>query len=221
MPSYQNAEITVIAEELGLDVQTHIERLEDKLHLKRAFLSHLIEEDDWAFIVKTHAFLEAAFTHFLAEYFQEDNLTAIFARIELGNKQTGKVAFAKAIGILTEDERHLLTQFSELRNTVVHDIANVYFSLETYAQSLQNTTQRNNFIRAFTYWQTSNNFSKRFETLSQELVIKKPKVSIFLSISALIEHLFDRPKDIERKKTLQGKLKALRDEMDRIIISER
>ena len=62
-----------VSKEFGVDLRSPLEYVEDIFGLERNALLKFVEEDnDWAFIIKTHAFLEAAVTQFLTEYFHEE-----------------------------------------------------------------------------------------------------------------------------------------------------
>lgn len=96
----------------------------------------MLREDDWSFVIKLHALFEAACTHLLLFHFKEPELTEIFARLELSNKTTGKVAFLAKLELLNKENRRLVSTLSELRNSLVHDVRNAEFSLATTVAGL-------------------------------------------------------------------------------------
>lgn len=214
--------IEELAEKLNIDLRSELEKLEDTLGLERNVLLKFTEEsDDWTFIIKTHAFVEAAVTHFLANYLGEEKLQAIFAHIELGNTKTGKIAFMNALGILENDEEHLLRQLSYLRNILVHNVSKIYFDLKKYITTLDKN-QRKNFVRAFTYWKLSDipdpkdeyrETMKAVESIANKIILTKPKTAIFLSVSSFIERLFARPEQRRREEEVQQKYVALKEKM--------
>lgn len=211
-----------LAEKLDIDLRSDLERLEDTLELERNILLKFAEEeDDWTFVIKTHAFVEAAVTHFLADYLGEENLRAIFAHLELGNTKTGKIAFLNALGILENDEEHLLRQLSYLRNILVHNVSNIYFDIHKYVTTLD-SNQRKNFVRAFTYWKLSGmpdhkgeytELTKVIEDVANKIVISKPKTAIFLSVSSFVERLFARPEQRRREEEIRQQYFALKEKM--------
>ncbi len=106
-----------------------ISELEEKLGVSKGFFDALLREDDWSFVIKLHALLEAVCTHLLVHHFSEEAIRGVFAKLELSNKSTGKIAFLKALRLLGRDERRYIYSLSELRNKLVHDIQQSSFKL--------------------------------------------------------------------------------------------
>ena len=84
--------------------------------LTEGFCDALLREDDWSFVIKLHAVLEAAVTNILVEKTGYRSLQGVFSRIDMGQEGEGKLAFAKALGLLASEERRYIKQLSELRN---------------------------------------------------------------------------------------------------------
>lgn len=136
---------------------------EERLSIKKGFyVGLLVEKDDWSFLIKLHALIEAALSHLLAElislsvkkYLPDDKkpkgLEEFFSWLELSNKRTGKVAFVKALDVFPKEHRRFISSLSELRNQLVHDIRNVSFKFSEYIQTL-NPEQTDKFVQAFSY----------------------------------------------------------------------
>jgi hypothetical protein len=125
--------------------------IENQLGLPAGFLKGLYDhEDDWSFVIKTHAFLEAALTHLLAHHLGKEDLLPVFAYLETSNVRTGKLAFVKAFDLLDKGARRFVHTLSELRNDLVHEISNIRFTFATYVDSLSDK-ERKEFIGAFDY----------------------------------------------------------------------
>ena len=79
--------------------------LEQKLGLKPGFLESLDDENenDWSFVIKVHALIEAAISHLLTEDLCRPELADLFSRLDMSNKATGKAAFVKALNLLEEN----------------------------------------------------------------------------------------------------------------------
>ncbi len=54
--------------------------LERRIGLPEGFFAHLLDENDWSFIIKLHALFEAACTHMLLFHFQEPELEGLITR---------------------------------------------------------------------------------------------------------------------------------------------
>lgn len=124
--------------------------LELKLGLQSGFFDSLDgeNENDWSFIIKTHALVEAAVSHLLTQHLQKPELNELFARLDISNKVTGKAAFVKALGLLEEPERRFISSLSELRNQLVHDVRNVDFDLAAHVANMS-SKQLDTFLRNF------------------------------------------------------------------------
>ena len=124
--------------------------LEALLGLPTGFLARLLDENDWSFVIKVHAFLEAATTHLRVGALGQRSLLGTLARLELSNKTTGKIAFIKSLSLLDDDARRYISTLSELRNDLVHDVRQVTFTFAEYVSS-QSESQRKAFVKAFLY----------------------------------------------------------------------
>jgi len=131
--------------------------LEHKLGVESGFFASLDgdDENDWSFVIKTHALIEAAISHLLTEHLKRPELAGTFSRLEMSNEATGKVAFATALGLLEKPERRFIISFSELRNMLVHDVRNVNFDLASHVQGMDQKDQ--------------DTFQRKFNLLSTEV----------------------------------------------------
>lgn len=112
-----------------------VRQFEKDLKLPTGFFLNLLKEDDWSFIIKLHALVEAAVSHLLASICG-DQLLNIFTRLELSSETTGKVAFGKALGVLDKDERIFIRKLSEVRNSFAHDVRQAGATLDEYVAGL-------------------------------------------------------------------------------------
>jgi len=117
-------------------VEGSVRQLEKEIGIRPGFLESLKTEDDWSFIIKLHALVEAAVSYLLCKALGHDELSETFSFLELSNKRVGKIAFVKSLGLLDEKDRRFISSLSELRNKLVHDISNVQFDLKEYVENL-------------------------------------------------------------------------------------
>jgi hypothetical protein len=113
-----------------------VRQLEEDLELPTGFFEDLAHEDDWSFVIKLHALIEAALTHLLVETIARPSLHDIFSRIDTSNVQTGKLAFADKLGLVSTDVKRFIRTLSELRNSFVHDVSNVKVDLTSFVKRL-------------------------------------------------------------------------------------
>jgi hypothetical protein len=169
----------------SLTVEEAVALLEVDLGISPGFLTHLVNEDDWSFIVKSHAFLEAAISHLLADSLSEPALQAVFANTETSNSRSGKLAFLKTLDLLNEDARRFIRSFSELRNSLVHEVSQVDFNFTTHLKSLDKQ-QTDKFVKAFGYFANGSTFERNGDLVdTRSFLLKNPKQGLWYSVMAL------------------------------------
>lgn len=52
-----------------------ISEIENEMQIPSMFLISLLKEDDWSFVIKSHAFLEGLLTHVLVESLQRNEVS--------------------------------------------------------------------------------------------------------------------------------------------------
>ena len=121
------------------------------LGLPDDFLLRLLEEDDWSFLIKAHAFIEAALTHLLATALRSEALADSIAFLDTSGGRASKLAFAETLDLLPRSGVLFVEQFSELRNLVVHNVRNVSFNLADWYSS-RDSNQQKSFLKRMTYF---------------------------------------------------------------------
>jgi hypothetical protein len=117
-------------------IEGSVRALEAELDLPSGFLERLKEEDDWSFIIKAHALIEAAVSYLLCGALGKPALAEVFSRLELSDKHRGKVAFASALDLISKPDRRFIASLSELRNALVHDVRNTGFNLSRHVAAM-------------------------------------------------------------------------------------
>jgi len=107
-----------------------------RLGIRPGFFNALIREDDWSFVIKLHAFLEACLTHAICSCLGRPELEEVIVRLDTSNNQSGKLAFAKKLGLLNKPQRRYVAALSQLRNDIVHDARAVDFRFDEYMSKL-------------------------------------------------------------------------------------
>jgi hypothetical protein len=156
-------------------------------------LVELQAEDDWSFIIKGHAFLEAIFSHILTSNLGNESLDDVLINLDMSNTRTGKVAFASALGLISTEERRFLRWFSELRNRIVHDVRHTRFDLDNYISSLD-TNQRRSFIGAISFSKKSSKSDIAAGDFDLEkYALQSPKDAIWAAIMIISANLYFGP----------------------------
>jgi hypothetical protein len=177
--------------------------IENQLGLPTGFLRGLYDhEDDWSFVIKSHAFLEAALTHLLADHLGKEDLLPVFAYLETSNVRTGKLAFVKAFDLLDKGARRFIHTLSELRNDLVHEVSNVNFDFATYVSNLSDK-ERKEFIGAFDYalvevvQASQRPMDDRLRGTLDRLVLTTPRLALVAGIAMIGLDIYFRNRGAE------------------------
>jgi hypothetical protein len=109
-------------------------KLEQALQMPTGFLGRLVEEDDWSFVVKSHALMESALSYLLRNN-ADQRAAAIFDTLPLRGRAS-KLAFIKRLCPLDEAVVQFINSYSDLRNTLLHDVKNVGFSFTLHFKNI-------------------------------------------------------------------------------------
>lgn len=128
-------------------IDTHIDSLEGDLGIPKGFVEALVKEDDWSFIVKTHALVEAVLTQLLVVAINcnavEDNIATLPMRTKLD--------FAEKLELIDGRERACIQSLLSLRNKLAHNISYVQFDLKKFITSLEPGKRRELALTFFPY----------------------------------------------------------------------
>ncbi|MWL87683.1 hypothetical protein [Cupriavidus sp. SW-Y-13] len=129
------------------EVEDIVGRLQEELKLPNGFFQKLRDEDDWSFVIKLHAMLEAALGHVIVHRLGYDALADAVSYMDMSDKRKGKVVIAAALGMLVSHEITYCDVLSELRNVCAHDIReSVAFDLVKTCAAMK-PSQRGKFIK--------------------------------------------------------------------------
>jgi hypothetical protein len=199
------------------DAEKYISDLEKKILLPKGFCESLISEDDWSFVIKTHALFEAALSQLLAHHLGKPELLDVLTRLETSNTSTGKLAIAKSLGYLEDEERRLIRSWSELRNALVHDVTNTSFNFKAHIMLMSADNQKK-YLRNFymeEWYQPNIETDKGFAE-----AIDNPKDFLYRGALSLLYQLsnyfewVDWDKEVEHQKWLKKKFLDYRNNSD-------
>ena len=174
-------------------VRITVAKLEAELGIESGLLEKMFDDDDWSFVIKTHAVLEAAVTHLLAGALNEPRLVPFLARLELSGTTIGKLPVVKALELLGDEERRFVRSMSELRNDLVHDIRNLGFTFKTHVERMDRATLVR-FRKNFDTWTTGGTheelFGKKVDVV--EFFRSNPKLAIWYSTMVTLAMIYER-----------------------------
>jgi len=136
---------------VSAELDHNVAALESDLGLSEGFYGRLLQEDDWSFVVKLHALLEAAMTSLLTAHFRDARLQDLLARMEVGSRAaTGKLSFASALGVLSQRDRRFVTALADLKSELTSSLGRTKFSFTAYVTALDGDGRRK-FLDAFAH----------------------------------------------------------------------
>ena len=125
--------------------QSNLKMIEKKFNLKEGTIKKIVKEDDWSFIIKSHAIIESSLNFSISHRIGCSALENTISFLDTSNSKTGKVEFAKNMLLLENIDVTYIRKLSEIRNKLVHNISNLGFSLASDYQSMDKN-QKSSFI---------------------------------------------------------------------------
>jgi hypothetical protein len=161
--------------------------MERELNLPAGLFMSLLQESDWSFVIKAHAVVEGALSHQLVRATKDQRLEPVFRRLELSNKDTGKLAFLTALQLIDAKQRAFVRKLSELRNWLVHDVRNASFAFSDWVPELDQN-QRQAFCDAVAGWADIGKPEVR--SAWRQGALRDPKAIIWFTMLTLVEGVY-------------------------------
>lgn len=148
-----------------------------ELEEKTEFLSHLLEEDDWSFVIKLHALIEAATTLAIVKHVNEPSIRSTIERLPLSDEQIGKLKIAKDLSIYSRPQRSFIKRLSALRNDLVHNIERINFNFLEHLGAMDKN-QLSSWIDAVVWFEEQ---ETRSASPWIEIAKTKPQLAVFMA----------------------------------------
>ena len=154
-----------------------------RLGLDPDFIHSLMDEDDWSFVIKANALLEAALTHALVK--KLGGVQKLRSLVQMLG-QSRRIGLAVELGLLGKNEQRFMVMLNGLRNTVVHDVTNVDLDLVKYFKELDDGKQTS-FISSCSFHLGPD----VTQDLIAKLWLKSPKLMLWIPLHFAIAPLYD------------------------------
>jgi len=161
-------------------VEDFSKKASDEYLEKFEFLSRLLQDDDWSFIIKAHSLIESLVTELIINKIDE-KLRNIVERMPLQGDTVSKVNIAKTYDLIPKEQRIFLKKISEIRNKVVHKYENINFTFDNYFSQLDDNSKKN-WKKTIIWAEMDEGIVKQIN----ELFPKSPKAAIWLSLSCFV-----------------------------------
>ena len=128
------------------------QEVQDAIKQHEQFLSSLEDDSDWAFVIKTHAFLEGLITSLINSHSGEFRLGSMAARLPMNSSDgISKLELVKTNKLLSSEQIRFIGMLGKIRNQLAHDVCMVEaFSFDNYICNLD-ANQKKNWRRDLTY----------------------------------------------------------------------
>lgn len=192
-------------------IQDEIFDFERRLELPRGFYTRLFDEDDWSFVIKVSALLEAATTHVLVCRLGRPELDDDLTYVDYANPRCGRLKLLKSLGAISSEHYATMRKLAEIRNRIVHRVADVSFTFEKYVGSKSSKVHKD----------LEKHFGRHLidplalETSSLSLsdfVFQQPKLTIWCAVMEILACLnleFEMEKIAEQKRKTEARLQIL------------
>ena len=180
------------------NISESVNQFEKDLNLPNKFYESLLNENDWSFVIKLSAFLEAVCTDILLTKFKDNNLENSLAILDYANPRCGKINFLEKMKVIEKEQASVLFELATIRNNIVHKIKNVNFTFENYIKDLD-SNQEKQFIKKFGHGINDTIKFKDLTIQKNTFVIENPKLAIWITIEEIVG-CFYLEKELEKCK---------------------
>ena len=156
------------------------------LGIPQSPLRSLEKDDDWSFVIKMHAIVEAGLNHMLMVKMNDPKLADIIPKLETNNRSSGKMAFLQAYDLLPANCCLFVELLSSIRNAAVHDAKNFNLDIKKFIESkIKDPGQRKRWKTGLSSWWISLPKGVAYESHEAagkrifERALDEPKHSIF------------------------------------------
>ncbi len=117
-------------------LQESLATVKDWIHGHLSFVTELLQGDDWSFVIKTQALLEACITEAVLVRLGDNRIKKTVENLPLVGDEASKLQFAKDLGLLDGAQRRFIKRMAALRNRLAHRVEYVSFKFPDYVASL-------------------------------------------------------------------------------------
>lgn len=185
-----------ITKDQSIDILTDVTKIiSEELLEKHDFLTKLLLDDDWSFVIKSHSLIESLATELIINTIDEKELKKIIERMPLHGNDVSKMKIITTYNILTKEEKDFITNLTQIRNSIVHKYENINFSFEIYLKGLDKNQKRK--------WRdnhTWDSMSEEVKVIINKTIYLNPKIAVWLTLSILVSNSLLKISTIKSKK---------------------
>lgn len=176
-------------------MESRLREIEKTLELPNEFLDEMEKENDWSLVIKAHAIIEAILTEVISSALESKEIELIVSRLEFNNVRRGKLAVAKALELVDQDDLEFINILCELRNQLVHSVDHFSFNFESHLKGLDEA-RGNRFIKMLVYFNNNKSVNETTGNLVSDDAKANPQRYFYVSflnfIAVMLEKLVIR-----------------------------
>lgn len=185
-----------ITKEQSIDILSDVTKIiSEELLEKHDFLTKLLLDDDWSFVIKSHSLIESLATELIINTIDQIELKKIIERMPLHGNDVSKMKIITTYNILTKKEIDFIINLTQIRNNIVHKYENINFSFETHTQGFDKNQKKK--------WRdnhTWDNMSEEARVIINKTVYLNPKIAVWLTLSILVSNSLLKISTLKSKK---------------------
>ena len=171
----------------------------DGLEEQLLALKKLLDDDDWSFVIKTQALIEACVTNVLITHIGDERLKKTVELLPLADEEVGKLAMAKSLGLITSPQRRFIKRMAALRNKLAHRVDHISFTFEEYVLNLDASSLKD--WKLSLSWHSIEGDSYEYWLSTAE---KQPKLAIMLATFLLAANLLLTATETDSKRKINA-----------------
>ena len=156
-------------------LQTSLTTIQERLHAHLDFVTELREGDDWSFVIKAQALLEACITEAILVRLGDDRIKKIVETMPLVGNNASKLQFAKDLGLMNASQRRFVKKLATLRNHLAHRVEYVNFKFPEYIASLDKS-ERKDWQESIVWFEQTPSAREQW----QEIALKQPRSAVLM-----------------------------------------
>ena len=188
-----------------LTIEESTQKYIDELKLPKDFYPSLMRENDWSFVIKLSALLEAVCTNILTKKLNNENINKSIAYLDYANKKSGKLNFLEKLDVIDKKQAEVLYKLAELRNKIVHNVDSVNFTFENYITKMDKQ-QKKSLVSWVGYGIKPEFNIENIKITRHTTCIENTKLSIWITILEIIACIYLDKKITEFKNSLNSSM---------------
>jgi hypothetical protein len=158
-------------------------------------LDRLLYDDDWSFIVKLHALMDACITLVLTMALTNEDIRGVVSRLPLNDQRR---AFIKTLKLLPSEHLSFIRQLTSMRNDFAHDIRHIDLKIDKYVANMPRY-KRKDLLRSVAALLNEEAIHATCQLPGVDFVRQHPKLAIYIGAMDLIAHVYMRSQDLKQQ----------------------